>query len=249
MESLVQEQKIMKRQKNLDKSIREMKNEMSGVTPRSFDALLDRLYRHRKIDRKTMKRLRGGPDKKNWNNGNQFFISDNEGRKFTLTGKQVNKNARGTTRKKHQHHTRKRKAHSKIDTLKYYFSPKNVCRLNTNSEMVKIYSGSEKDEQILSKTAEAIGVIIFKFNDFPNACGDFKEGEKVRTLENIILLNDSVGSCSYVINYFMKKNQTHFDKGSDYNTKLQSNQGKFNKYNRVNVKTNNNNIRVLKLRK
>ena len=249
MESLAQEQKNMKRQKNLDKSIREMKNEMSSATPRSFDALLDRLYRHRRIDKKTMKRLRGGPDKQNWNDGNQFFISDKEGRKFTPMGKQVNRNARGTTRKKLHHRTKKRKTHTKIDTLKYYFSPKNVCRLNTNSEMVKIYSGSEKDQHILSKTAEPIGVIIFKFTDFPNACGDFKEGDKVRTLENIILLNKSEGSCSYVINYFMKKNQRHFDKGSDYNTKLQSNQGKFNKYNKVNVKTNENNIRVLKLRK
>jgi len=86
MTSLVAEQKKMRRKFGFEDSLAKALEEEAAYSHRSFDGLLDRLYRHGKIKTKTMKRLRGGPDPKSWNDGHQFFLRDKNDRLFDMHG-------------------------------------------------------------------------------------------------------------------------------------------------------------------
>ena len=73
--------------------------------------LLDRLYKHNKINARTMRRLRGGPDAADWNDGNQFFLATPSGMLYDKHGRLLNRVARGT--KRHKRNTRKKRKKSK----------------------------------------------------------------------------------------------------------------------------------------
>ena len=102
MPSLVEDQRNMQRHHNLDKSIKAARKHLSLRSPRSYDELLDRLYKHNKINARTMRRLRGGPDAADWNDGNQFFLATPTGKLYDKHGRLLNRVARGTKTRKHR---------------------------------------------------------------------------------------------------------------------------------------------------
>ena len=108
MTSLAEEQKKMRRKFGFEDSLAKALDEEAAYSHRSFDGLLDRLYRHGKIKSKTMKRLRGGPDRKSWNDGNQFFLRDRNDRLFDMHGAPY-RHGRGVSPKKKKTKRRRRK--------------------------------------------------------------------------------------------------------------------------------------------
>jgi hypothetical protein len=108
MPSLADDQKRMRRRKGFEDSLAKAMKEEAQYTGKSFDGLLDRLYRHERIGTKTMRRLRGGPDKRDWNDGHQFFTRDRNDRLYDMHGA-PHRHGRGRTKRK----TRRRRKRTK----------------------------------------------------------------------------------------------------------------------------------------
>ena len=152
--------------------------------------------------------------------------------------------------KSRRNNSRKKKARTRRSLgsleLKYFYSLDYRCNLNKNSSMVSIYDKSASDSSIKNKTAKPVGVIAFTYKDLDDKCDLFPKADKLRLLTNNVVLNDRE-SFQFNVSYFLGRDRFQYSKDTLHKASIENATGRFTRYNRVQVKTKNNGIRIVKL--
>ena len=130
--------------------------------------------------------------------------------------------------------------------FKYFYSLDYRCNLNKNSSMVSIYSKSASDASIKNKTAKPVGVIAFTYKDLNDKCDLFPKADKLRLLTNNVVLNDRE-SFQFNVSYLLSRDRFQYSKDSLHKASIENATGRFTRYDRVQVKTKNNGIRIVRL--
>jgi hypothetical protein len=140
----------------------------------------------------------------------------------------------------------KTRQNTKSPEFKYFYSLDYRCNLNKNSSMVSIYDKSATDSSIKNKTAKPVGVIAFTYKDLNDKCDLFSKADKLRLLTNNVVLNDRE-SFQFNVSYLLSRDRFQYSKDSLHKASIENATGRFTRYNRVQVKTKSNGIRIVKL--